>query len=99
MNGAVDPVPMNLLKKDKWRRKGLTRRKPRLGGGGRVHSDDEGTVAGCYLLRVIPFHVGGGTVPEVDGFPEGVITLRKISLGRDTGRNGKYLGRTTVLGY
>jgi len=46
---------------------------PGLSGGAGVEGDDEGAVARCELLGVVPFLVGGCTIPYVDGLPEGVI--------------------------
>jgi len=44
---------------------------------GRVHSDDEVTVARGDLARVVPFYITRRTVPQVDGFPISVVARVK----------------------
>ena len=42
-----------------------------------LHLDPESTISGGDLPRVIPFQVFRGPVPQVDSFPEGVISRVK----------------------
>jgi len=59
-----------------------------LEGVYRVHGDDEGTITCGDLLGVVPFEVAGGTVPDIDGLPKGIITGVKGASG-----GGKLIGK------
>jgi hypothetical protein len=50
-----------------------------------VAGDDEGVVADCYLLGVIPSRVGDGVAPDVDCFPEEVVAWVKVFITREKG--------------
>jgi hypothetical protein len=43
--------------------------------------DDEGAVARRHLAGVVPFEIGGSPVPEIDGFPERIVTWEESPIG------------------
>jgi len=59
-----------------------------LEGVYRIHGDDEGTITGGDLLGVVPLEVAGGTVPDIDGLPKGIVTGVK-----GASRGGKLVGK------
>jgi len=53
-----------------------------------IHGDDEGTITGGDLLRVVPLEVAGGTVPDIDSLPKRIVAGIK-----GTSRGGKLVGK------
>lgn len=48
---------------------------------GGVHGDDEGTITGGDLLRVVPLEITSGAIPDIHGLPKGIVAGVKRATG------------------